>query len=306
MNREQEISTDNSLTARDVAALREAEVRGRERLSLDEARDGLQPILAQIAKLAGAPAPQNLVWRCAGGCGAEVQRRGHYCAPCAERDVGVLRAYKLRDAYESVARAGAAVRYAESLDWCRAGTTQYAESTARALAAARQLDDGGAAARIVAEAAWKRSVGNLVIVGPKRIGKTKTAIAIAHRVLDAARDGQLDAAGFKFATRLRFVSCLKLGRARAETKLGGAPELVTLAERASLLILNEVGYEEDVSAMRDLIDDRYEDRGRPTIITSGRTIEELADRYGANTIDRLVERRGMIIDLHPRSAGKAA
>jgi DNA replication protein DnaC len=96
------------------------------------------------------------------------------------------------------------------------------------------------------------------------------------------------------------VNGLALTLAPSQHRLGdGEPPLLATAKGATLLLLDEVGFEMHLEVIRDVIFHRYE-RGAPTIVASERTAEELEGRYGAALMRRLWESgRGMLIDLHP-------
>jgi len=243
---------------------------------------------------------------CAGNCGGEVDRRGGYCATCAALAAFKRRACTLQAAYDSVSPDG-------SLDWCRANvatadgktgpTPEYAAATSKALALARRLPDAGLRERavsLVSAAMWKRKMRSVLLLGPTGIGKSKVVVAAALRVLDAALYGTvMDADALRFAARIRFASGTQLGRARQQSKLGAEPPIIARARSASLLVLDEIGFEEsrgDPLAIRDVIYDRY-DIGAPIIATSGLRAEQLEARYGEATMRRLWE-TGVVVDLH--------
>ncbi|WP_437309944.1 ATP-binding protein [Sorangium sp. So ce388] len=293
------------LTEDELRMLREVDQRRRVTPPRAPTNNEFDELVQLFARRAGIEPPKDFVFRCAGGCNQQVSRRGEYCSPCAEEDRRRQRLSLLAEAYESVSRVGSTAGSANSLAWCRVGAPEYAEATQRARDAAKRAASPEVALNLIERAGWNRKTGNVLLVGPKRIGKSKAAIACAHRILDIALRGGLDADAFRFARGIRVVSGLKLGRARRETRLGELAELERISQCATLLILDEVGFEEDPAVIRDVIYDRCEDRGRPTFITSGRTIAELEERYGPPTIDRL-EEQGVIIDLHAAANTKAA
>lgn len=298
-------SAPGELTEADLESLREIHERRRIKPQDPQAGNGFPELVELFARRAGTPAPTGLVFRCAGGCDKQVARRGSYCDPCAAEDRLRQRQMMLADAFQSVSRVGSDASGGDSLEWCRAGNQQYLQATQKARDAAMRLADPTIAVAIIERAVWKRDTGNVVILGPTRIGKSKAAIACAHRVLDKGLRGKLDAEQFRFARGVRVVSGLKLGRARVTARLGGVPELERVAQQATLLILDEVGFEEDATVIRDVIYDRCEDRRRPMFITSGLTCAAFESRYGAPTMGRLKE-RGVLIDLHRVANTKAA
>lgn len=302
-----ETKASNELTADDIAMLREVDARGREAVEQDPELARVLLPAAIVASLrewsegkAVTPMPPQ---GCAGGCRAIVPTRGAYCDNCTAIGRQRERARLLAKAYKSVGNAGGD-GWDLPLAWCRADTDEYAAATRRALEAARRFQDA-IPARIIANAEWGRGLGSLVILGPTRIGKTKTAVAIAHRALDRALAGELDRDAFFFAAGIRFVSGLRLARARIESRYGTKDPIVELAERASLLILDEIGYEEEQLAIRDLVYARCEDRRKYMIATTGLTWKELDSRYGRAFCERLKE-SGRVIDLHQAAANKAA
>ena len=310
----EEISPDDLAMLRDVdararaatAALRAAEegsapVGVRSALSRSDQENGRRAIAALAAWQPG----QRYDHLCAGWCGRPTERRGWECADC-----GALRALGNR-------RAGlaAAVATVPELDWCRVETEKYVESTAGIRARALTLPAGPErelALDLVERARWRRSTGSVLILGATDEGKSMVAIAIAHRLLDRALSGYprpIDDDAFRFARGTRFATGIELGLARSQHKLGdGDAKPVQEAMDASLLVLDEVGYERDAETIRDVLYARYGTRAgtvavpskaRPTIITSGRTLDELNERYGNASVRRLPT-LGHVIDLHPR------
>ncbi len=235
--------------------------------------------------------PAPAVHRCAGDCEAQVPTRGDYCAPCGVRLATELRTSMLAAAYESLPG---------GWDWARFGSQAYA------VVAAKRLPGGPVRPLHDAAHAWRRQTGTMTLLGPSGAGKTAAAVAIAHRILDCARDRPLPAADLRFAAGLRFVPAIDIATARREHRLGqGDPPLLTMASKASLLILDELGYLEtkhDLSAVQEVVDARY--RGSlPTIYTSGQTWAGLAKVYGDATARRVCE-LGQLVELgEERRAG---
>jgi DNA replication protein DnaC len=133
------------------------------------------------------------------------------------------------------------------------------------------------------------------------MGKTSCAVAIGHRILDQAEAGKVDATGFAFASKLRFVSAIDLARARSDRARSDAePRIIREAKCASLLILDEIAYEAtkfDPQVVRDVIYERYRyGAKRPMIVTSGARMAELHERYGEAMIRRITD-MGSVIDL---------
>lgn len=279
------------LTEDDLKTLREAQERLRHRACLEPVAGALRPA-GDVFKTGNAPVAIGAVHRCQGGCYATVAKRGGWCDTCAELARRRARELDVAEARESVSPGGA-------LAWCKAGTPEYETATAKA----RKLVTGATAA-LVTKAAWSRKAGSLLIIGPTGIGKSKVLTAIGHRIIDfAAGAGWSQPDAMRFARGIRYVSGLELGRARSQAKFE-TPAVIREAKDATLLLLDEIGYEEsrfDPLAVRDVLRDRYDPVWKPTIAASGMTYAELESRYGEPTL-RTITDRGMLIDLHPKKA----
>lgn len=289
------------LTDADMTMLREAAARGRGTLAgvpLDFTPPPMPGAIADriasaFAEFGGLP-PSDVVYRCR--CTAVVPGRLDMCAECIAADQSYRRGRSLADAFASVSPEGAQ-------DWCRVGTRDYLTAVRQAIAVCERFaePDRTAALRIV-QGHYKRADGSLMLLGPTGVGKTAIATACALRVLDLGLRGKLDRDAMKFAVGIRFVSALDMARVREDTRLGVKPPLMLEAERATLLILDEIGFEKrgtDPTIVRDLMWDRAR-CGKPTIITSGKTraqLENVSTGYGQPMIRR-IEEVGMVIDLH--------
>jgi hypothetical protein len=281
-----------TLTDDDLALLRETDERAR------RARAAAAPSApASIATALGrAPdAGARLVNRCEGGCRTPVRARHDWCPSC-----GALAGQRARELQLVWARRS--VTPDDALAWCRTGTREYLESIAGARAVATPEQKV-----LLERAAWTRDMGSVLILGETGIGKSKFLTAVANRVIDlAAGTSPTDADRLRFAAGVRRISALDLARARAHTKFGEEPELVRVAKSATLLLLDEVGYEDgkqDPHAIRDILRARYEPRPMPVLAASGTTYSELEHRYGAATI-RTLTGRGVLIDLHPKRGSR--
>lgn len=152
---------------------------------------------------------------------------------------------------------------------------------------------------------WKWGDGGLLMVGETRIGKSSAAAMIFRRLLGAGwREGGQDWAR---ARGLRWYSSATLSLARREHPLGEgeAPDILR-ASGASLLVLDDIGWDKDPQIVSEVLHKRYE-QGAPTILTSGRTVAELSSHYGAAVLRRFGEAGGlsnMLIDcFEPISNG---
>lgn len=148
---------------------------------------------------------------------------------------------------------------------------------------------------------WHRGLGNGLVTGPTGAGKTVSAAALIHRVLDRVCERGATTTDFDFARRVRFVDASDLARARRESRLGEEPEILIEASRASLLIIDEMGFEpwhcERDRALFDVLNERYS-QGGYTIVTTGRTEVEFRQRYGGALVRRIVDGdRGFVLNL---------
>ena len=150
---------------------------------------------------------------------------------------------------------------------------------------------------------YKLELGNVAFVTPSGLGKSTTMAAICLRLTDEAvlayrNSSGRDSARLDHAARMVWTTAAALCIARKQHRLGEgeAPDFER-AERAKVLFLDEVGQEQaDVRWLLELLDVRYS-RQLPTLTTSGLTTEELERRYGTGTKRRLVEPRGIFLDL---------
>jgi DNA replication protein DnaC len=278
-----------NLTDEDLKMLREAQERGRRALGAPAPTS--LPLSMAIRPLGKPGGKVEYVPRCEGGCYTPVARRHDWCASCASLS-------QQRERERVLIAARRSVSPDDALEWCRVGTPEYADATKGARARAR-----GDHRRLLETAAWNREMGSMLVLGATEIGKSKFLTAAALRVLDLASTCD-DQDSIRFAAGIRRVSALDIARAREQAKFGDEPEIVKVAKRATLLILDEVGFEDmrmDPYAVRDLLRARYEPVRLPTFVASGMTFAELETRYGVPTI-RTLASKGIVIDLHPRTA----
>ena len=145
--------------------------------------------------------------------------------------------------------------------------------------------------------AWDRTQGSLVLLGPSGCGKTSTVVARVRGMLDMAASGKVDRAGFQFVTGIRFITAADIARDRKNWPLGGGESpLVEEAIEATLLILDELGFEAQTdTAIPEVVDVRYRNK-RPTITTSGLQKARLTERYGEATSRKLAGGVGAIVE----------
>jgi DNA replication protein DnaC len=143
------------------------------------------------------------------------------------------------------------------------------------------------------------SSGGLLLAGPTGLGKTIGAYLLAYRTVEEAYDANNTD---EEEDRVVWVRALDLAVARSQQKLGsGEAEIVARAMRLPLLVLDDLGQESerDFVVLFDVSDQRYV-TGLPTILTTGLTLAELEQRYGAPFVRRLVEaggKRARVLDL---------
>lgn len=145
---------------------------------------------------------------------------------------------------------------------------------------------------------WQPEMGNLVVAADTGLGKTSCAIAKCHdnyeRAYATAKRGEKDTF-WNFV----FVSALDLVAARRTHRLGREePAIIDKAlTTSSILILDEVGFEDlRDQTILEIADSRYRLK-RTTIVTTGKRPEEFAVRYGAATWRRFVEGGNVVEDF---------
>jgi hypothetical protein len=202
-----------------------------------------------------------------------------------------------------------------AMSWCRIGNSKWEEKCPR---------KGNAFAR-----GWQRVSGSAVLWGQTGTGKTITAVALMHRLIDHVLRNDVDRSLLRFVAGMRFVSALDLALDRRKHPLGKAEApLIETAKRASLLVLDEVGYEifdpSKDTALFEIANERYGKENKPTIMTTGLDFrlhapngdtpkgekwERFVDRYGEALWRRFYEPNGVEYELvrpggaEPRKTG---
>jgi len=141
--------------------------------------------------------------------------------------------------------------------------------------------------------------GGKLIIGPTSIGKTSAVVWAVKRVVKQSRSElrqRAAAAGHRgpigIGARVCWARAVELANARLQHGLGaGEAPLVLKAEDADLLVIDDLGGETRSDALEAVLACRY-DRGLPTIVTSGKTSQELEERYGQALLRRVIESRG--------------
>lgn len=142
---------------------------------------------------------------------------------------------------------------------------------------------------------------SVVVLGPTGCGKSMAAHEHAARLLrkHVTRHPVLQS----LYPSVRIFKATALGGQVAYGQVVHDPgELVDTACKVDLAIIDDLGWESDigVQAIRAVLEWRY-DHGMPTCITSGRTIDQLSERYSDGVVRRMREcqgRRGYVLDLH--------
>jgi DNA replication protein DnaC len=138
-----------------------------------------------------------------------------------------------------------------------------------------------------ARASDLKRLDRVTLLGPAGSGKSTLAVTLAKAWTSANARPSV------------FVAAVDLGVARQQHGLGeGEAALVRRAMAAELAVLDDLGVELDAGApvVAHVLHHRY-DRERPTIATTGLTVEQLAKRYGAGVARRLVETAGGAVVL---------
>lgn len=194
-------------------------------------------------------------WQCS-ACLVPLARAGSTCPVCESKQ---RRAQWLDGALETLPRAflGAALDAPWLVDLVGADTIARARAT---LGATR-----------------------ITFVGKPGSGKTSLAIAMFRAAVEADRSGS-------WRAQHMFVSAHRLAKARGTHKLGEEAPLVDSALRAPLLVIDELGGEDQrhASAVTEVIYERHAE-DRPTWITTGVTVKEIAARYGGGISRRVFE-----------------
>ena len=128
------------------------------------------------------------------------------------------------------------------------------------------------------------TVDGAVLVGPKGVGKTSLACAMLRELADKRAH---------VAWRAVYVRALDLGVSRRDSPLGVRPRAIEEACNASLLLLDDLGQEEDYGPLREVIHSRHDDC-KPLVVTTAWDNETLQRRYGEGVDRRLFERAAVL------------
>jgi predicted HAD superfamily Cof-like phosphohydrolase len=138
--------------------------------------------------------------------------------------------------------------------------------------------------------AWNWDSGSVLLCGPTRIGKTHAAGVLVRRILSVGV--RMGAEAWEKAKRIDWAHASDLANARKRHPLGEdeAPELER-ASIASLLVLDDLGWDIEPAPICDVLNKRYE-RGVPTIVTSGLDPARVFERYSEAVARRIFDSGG--------------
>lgn len=241
------------------------------------------------ARLAARPTNEAGEPLCKCGATYPADRFAFQCNACAERELAASRA-KADLAQRLRGIAGNFHRYS---GWDDASATSKLPRWSFA-----RLDNPAFRKRVSKRllTAVERYQGdkNLVISAATGSGKTALVTAWLYRELDRANAATT--ADKAFIRGFAFVTGPDLAQARKQLRLGaGEAPMITAACDASLLVLDELGFEAQTEAVFDVIDDRYR-QGKPTMVTTGLRSAEFRARYGDALFRRLAEGGAVVED----------
>lgn len=240
-------------------------------------------VLKTLGELTGAldrgPTPESAAQPKCAACGtATVTRWVVYCPPC--REVAAL-----RDRRDAIARAWRTVP--EALRWAAfdSPTLPHWAPDDEAIAAARAHLDAPL----------------VTLVGLMRAGKTTIAACMLREHLRRGAAKAAMARDVYRARTARFVTTMDLLRERDTTRLGqDHMPLRDVCERASVLVIDELGRARDPhGVLYGLLHDRHA-RGRQTIVTTWLSREQCAETYGG-IAGRLFD-DGIVINVRKAAA----
>lgn len=192
------------------------------------------------------------------------------CDPCHEKMARRERAERLRPAFESIP---------ERWRWA----TFRKDSLDIMLDRIVPVKDNPELLGRCIEIAEKVSTWNqayVLIDGPSGYGKTSLACAILRYVMD------LDVPP---SAGCRFVFAPAIAKAFRESRFGDVPEVISVCDRASVLVIDDLGAD---ARYRDILREVIQNReivGRPTIVTTGLRQKAIADAYGDGISRRLFQ-----------------
>lgn len=206
-------------------------------------------------------------------CGSKFRatRSGGPCRRCSDEDAEQERREEVKHSLERSARS------LPRWPWARFADRLFAERTK------------SAPAMVIAAKAWTVRAGNLLFSGATGVGKTTIAVAMVHRLHDRALERDASEGEQRLAIGARFITGHELVAAKRAHPLGrGIAPIVDQALDASVLLLDELGYEPQDEVTFLVIDERYR-WGRPTIVTTGLDLAGLCAKYGDAWVRRILD-----------------
>lgn len=162
--------------------------------------------------------------------------------------------------------------------------------------------------RVIAVDHQPETDGGALVVGPTGVGKSAAIACLARRLILQWRAPEIDRWPPREAEPpVRVAAARDIAKARREAPLGGEPELLQRANWCSVLLIDDLGWETDPADVLGVIASRY-DAGKPTVVTSGLTLQEFGDRYGAAVLRRIIEaggKKGRVVNLFGKVAARA-
>jgi len=160
-------------------------------------------------------------------------------------------------------------------------TVEHLEERLRALVAASPPDEQEAREGLVRLAqSWAPQSGNVLLLGETGVGKSTLAAVLVRRLLAAGVE--LGGRHWNIARDIVWTRAGRLERAKNSTKFGSECHELNRAMRATVLVIDDLGWEKDPQSLDELIGERFDARaGRLaiTITTSGLDLEDLRARY---------------------------
>lgn len=149
---------------------------------------------------------------------------------------------------------------------------------------------------------WRWGDDNLLMLGATKAGKTTAAAYLVRQLLGLGVHHGGEA--LEKAKLIRWQSCRDLTFTVREFPLGhGMPEAIQRCENARLLVLDDIGANDDKATLERILNVRYE-RSWPTITTSGLRYRELVNIFGEALVRRITEtknRGGRVLQVFPSS-----
>ncbi len=131
--------------------------------------------------------------------------------------------------------------------------------------------------------------GGILVLGPTGIGKTAFCASLGRRLVSEADDQLLRTPEALFG----WARAVDLANARLLHPLGSEAPAVAAAKLPRTLVIDDLAWEREKDlAISEVIAARY-DAGFQTFVTSGRTWEQLVDRYGEAVLRRVLESGGV-------------